>query len=1159
MERINRNKYLVTAILVTILIFSATIQMLIIPVSPSEYETSQFSSEETLGLIHMRSNESLVPIHMHSNVTLTPVHMHYTGDPTIDPIYEPMFTDWHELYPEYCQNWVLTSLVDNGDGILSACDQIDMTNMDTEEVRWYHVDRVTWTMFLTNEFMEEMFIEFKGPPGADPIYFPWDTLWHEVWPFYCNIYWIVDWRDNGNEILDFCDYIILDDGMGGIMEWHVEDVATDIILREKIADPRCTWWHELYPDYCEWSHITSWEDNQIEGEPGYGMLSPYDQIDMCDYINETERWDIFWSMGDVNRDGYINMTDIEIIAKNFGWEGPPGENPADINSDGKVNMLDANRCAYNQHFNFWAYFYKWYHVDRVTLTLNVTKEFEDEPILIEFKGGFEEMYRAFSWPVDTKWYEVYPNYCNSYTLTWWDWFEDDNCNGVLDVCDYIWLLNESSGIEERYHVDDICYDIILNKKIMDPRGAGWQLHTRWHELYPDYCQKWRLTGWEDTGEPFGQLSPCDQIDMNNTETKERRRYHVYRVTLTLKVYNPDLGEMYIEFKGPFEDIYLAKIKPVCTLWHQVWPYYSETYHITNWTDNCNGVLDYCDYIQFDLTGDVWWHVEDLAIGIILTEKWCMPKFDAINYRVVSDMQTAVNEMKAGKIDYIRNVTDVAMQEDLEARGFNLSVSGLEVSAYGRGGLGGVCTRYLEGWVHMETYGSDNGYTWCNMHWKDNPTGECENIVRRQAQAPSGFNPWYSDSVYEWEYMHRIYESLLDVNGETLEDEPYIACDWNITYGSWPELGIENGMTITFWLKDDVYWQDGYKVTAEDVKANWDYLKKYQVPQYSTMWENMVYCETVGPYKVAAYIDAEDGSLLYDYARTALFYSKWTLVGFDKLVDDPADPWGVSHPSDFEGWKVDYQDFADYCEVEYGPWVNPDTGIPITIPQTKWDPSVGGELKCLIGTGNYYYYYYNETSEDGTMLKNTAWWVRCRNSELFCGIDAVSEPNKPQGTEPYWTILYRQDDCTTARFEIVVRNLGVQTIECNVSVSLDGEIFDWAVTTVEPYSHATVEFETPVVPGYEHELGQMVTCEDALAPACEGDKNVWWTIREDINLDCKVRVDDVLTAAVAFGSSVVPYHIRWDPSADVNHDFKVRVDDILAIALKFGYTAPTLCP
>ena len=76
----------------------------------------------------------------------------------------------------------------------------------------------------------------------------------------------------------------------------------------------------------------------------------------------------------------------------------------------------------------------------------------------------------------------------------------------------------------------------------------------------------------------------------------------------------------------------------------------------------------------------------------------------------------------------------------------------------------------------------------------------------------------------------------------------------------------------------------------------------------------------------------------------------------------------------------------------------------------------------------------------------------------------------------------------------------------------------------------------------------------------GDIN--WTgvfrYRADINGDGKVRVDDVMVAAEAFGSYctqafLLPIcHSRWNPDADLNDDWRIRVDDILAVALKFGW-------
>jgi len=64
----------------------------------------------------------------------------------------------------------------------------------------------------------------------------------------------------------------------------------------------------------------------------------------------------FWTMGDVNKDGYINICDMYLIEANYGWTGPPGENPADIDQDGDVDVYDMVICAANQGLDIWTYF-----------------------------------------------------------------------------------------------------------------------------------------------------------------------------------------------------------------------------------------------------------------------------------------------------------------------------------------------------------------------------------------------------------------------------------------------------------------------------------------------------------------------------------------------------------------------------------------------------------------------------------------------------------------------------------------------------------------------------------------------------------------------------------------------------------------------------------
>ncbi len=54
---------------------------------------------------------------------------------------------------------------------------------------------------------------------------------------------------------------------------------------------------------------------------------------------------------------------------------------------------------------------------------------------------------------------------------------------------------------------------------------------------------------------------------------------------------------------------------------------------------------------------------------------------------------------------------------------------------------------------------------------------------------------------------------------------------------------------------------------------------------------------------------------------------------------------------------------------------------------------------------------------------------------------------------------------------------------------------------------------------------------------------------DLNNDGKVDIQDIATAAQAFGS--YPGHPRWDPDADIDEDGRISIKDIIAIALDFG--------
>ena len=97
-------------------------------------------------------------------------------------------------------------------------------------------------------------------------------------------------------------------------------------------------------------NITVTVENQGDFTETFRVSALYDEL----VIPTPEQWETFWSMGDVNVDGYIDLIDYDIIQANLNWTGAPGENPADIDNNGSVDFVDLAICAEHSGLNIWA-------------------------------------------------------------------------------------------------------------------------------------------------------------------------------------------------------------------------------------------------------------------------------------------------------------------------------------------------------------------------------------------------------------------------------------------------------------------------------------------------------------------------------------------------------------------------------------------------------------------------------------------------------------------------------------------------------------------------------------------------------------------------------------------------------------------------------------
>jgi hypothetical protein len=361
----------------------------------------------------------------------------------VDPT-APICSYWYELEPPY-QEWHLTSWEDNnGDGYLSPCDQIDMTNILTGDVVWFHVqevippdplpgpkqmvldvkyffqvDEVTVDMTLSPIEIPgtQIFVEYKcGYWTFDPkkpICTKWNQIDPEMGPFRC--LHLTSWYDNGNGVLDPSDIIDMTPLFptpGPVEYYHVDFLSISLKLTPKpsppvvppppvgpvylesvmsyyefdLSNPVCTYWHEVYPVYSRIWHLSSWENF-------YG-LSPSDNI-------------------------------VLALKDEFGIPIPGTEVE--------------------------------YHVDKLTVAMNLT-DMAEVTHIVKFEESLKE-FKMYHWtnPVSTQWHEVNPEYCRQWHILDWE----DNGDGYLGYCDYILMIDKHTGLTEPFHVESLSTDMWL--------------------------------------------------------------------------------------------------------------------------------------------------------------------------------------------------------------------------------------------------------------------------------------------------------------------------------------------------------------------------------------------------------------------------------------------------------------------------------------------------------------------------------------------------------------------------------------------------------------------------------------------------------------------------------------------------------------------------
>ncbi|MEM2583426.1 MAG: choice-of-anchor J domain-containing protein, partial [Candidatus Thermoplasmatota archaeon] len=212
---------------------------------------------------------------------------------------------YEELYPEYGRKYYLEYKFEK-DGNWYAC----MYDEKYGVYRLYLAEPIAYTLYLYNETNDKYLVYYGG---NEP--FEIGSLWHELYPEYCNIYELVDYnngiilKNQTGEESEWKDYKAFSDYVTYTARLYNETNDKSIYIeyvggKEGFVD---SLWHELYPEfsnyyistsYNETTHIITLNNTKtgkasewviVDGAKGDIKLKPVSYIRACDRINLTAK------------------------------------------------------------------------------------------------------------------------------------------------------------------------------------------------------------------------------------------------------------------------------------------------------------------------------------------------------------------------------------------------------------------------------------------------------------------------------------------------------------------------------------------------------------------------------------------------------------------------------------------------------------------------------------------------------------------------------------------------------------------------------------------------------------------------------------------------------------------------------------------------------
>jgi ABC-type transport system substrate-binding protein len=185
---------------------------------------------------------------------------------------------------------------------------------------------------------------------------------------------------------------------------------------------------------------------------------------------------------------------------------------------------------------------------------------------------------------------------------------------------------------------------------------------------------------------------------------------------------------------------------------------------------------------------------------------------------------------------------------------------------------------LRGIVNSPGYGSNNVWTLMNMRWEPgHPYERIESgnstVIWCIGEEPGTLNYLAGSTAYEADIIGPTQDSGIAVNPYThgdiaWQDSQLPTVVGPITMTTPHGVKIVNGMSATYHIRDDIYWQDGNKYDADDAIFSLNFLKNNQIPANYDAWKDIVDIYKVDQLTYTVYANITSPFVHYNWDRAA---------------------------------------------------------------------------------------------------------------------------------------------------------------------------------------------------------------------------------------------------------------------------------------------------